>query len=170
MKKFLNVILAVIMLVALSVPCFAGVAVLSNGTRAGITDKLNFKGATVISSGNSISIDAGTLTANLSTTGTMTSSNATTIGWTLVSSANTLGTSMCTNACVFCINGQGTVGDMTVGCSVATADTCLCAGSLYFNSSLGRGFLLNRLIRRPDYNSGHWLCHLFWDIKGFYPG
>jgi hypothetical protein len=67
--------------------------------------------------------------SGITTTGTFTSSNATTLGWTIVSSANTFGTSMCTSACVFCINGQGTVGDMNIGCSNSTADTCLCAGA-----------------------------------------
>jgi len=132
MKKVFLMVCLVVGLAGLS---YAAVDVRSDSTVVGKTEKLNFVGPSVTQSGTVITVDTGTITGNtaitgnLSATGTLTLSNASTIGWTLISSANTFGTSMCTNGCVFCINGQGTVGDSLIGCDSATADKCLCAGA-----------------------------------------
>jgi hypothetical protein len=135
MKKLFVLILAAFIMIALSVKSFAEVDVKSSGSKVTTAVAVDFYGPAVTKVGGTAIVDSlaitgnQVVTGNLSTTGTFTSSNATTLGWTMVSSANTFGTSMCTNACVFCINGQGTVGDANVGCDVATADKCLCAGA-----------------------------------------
>jgi len=63
---------------------------------------------------------------NISTAGTVTSSNTSSIGWSVQSTTNTACNSVCTSACVY---GQDS-GDTKniVSCSNAIADTCVCAG------------------------------------------
>ncbi len=67
-------------------------------------------------------IGAGTHTI----TGTFTSSATSDLGWSVVAGANTACNTTCTSACVTGIDTLGTGGFL--GCAVATADFCLCAG------------------------------------------
>lgn len=61
-------------------------------------------------------------------TGTIRSTATADIGWGVVAGANTACNTTCTNACVFG-EDTGVVGTI-VGCADATADVCVCAGSI----------------------------------------
>jgi hypothetical protein len=60
-------------------------------------------------------------------TGTVRSSATADIGWSVVNAANQACNTTCTSACVVGIDTLGTGGFL--GCAVATADSCLCAGA-----------------------------------------
>lgn len=62
----------------------------------------------------------------ISNASTIKSTRTTDIGWSIVAGANTACNTTCTNACVF---GFEDTNDTIVGCTDATADKCLCAGS-----------------------------------------
>lgn len=119
MKNYLFLFLALILVSSVA---SASVNVQSNGTNLGPAQDINVVGASVSGSGPVKTLNTGVMNT------TLTISTADTIGWTVISSANTLGTSMCSNACVFCIDSSVTVADI-VGCSTAVADKCVCAGS-----------------------------------------
>ena len=58
--------------------------------------------------------------------GTIISQGTSSIGWSVVNVANQACNTTCTSACVVGIDTLGTGGFL--GCAVATADSCLCAG------------------------------------------
>lgn len=60
-------------------------------------------------------------------TGTVRSSATADIGWSVVNVANQACNTTCTSACVVGIDTLGTGGFL--GCAVATADSCICAGA-----------------------------------------
>lgn len=65
--------------------------------------------------------------SGISTNNVITSSRTTDLGWSVVAGANTACNTTCTNACVF---GEDTsVIGTVVGCTDASADLCVCAGS-----------------------------------------
>ena len=62
----------------------------------------------------------------ITTSGTITCTNASSIGWSKVAGADTACNTTCTSACVF---GQNTADMSIVACDDATADVCICAGA-----------------------------------------
>lgn len=111
----------------------------AGGTRGG---SITLAGEEV-SGGGDITYDAGTADTHIfsvagvtteiigaathTITGTFTSSATADLGWSVVAGANTACNTTCTSACVVGIDTLGTGGFL--GCAVATADFCLCAGA-----------------------------------------
>ena len=104
----------------LASPTFTGTVAFANASSTGW-----LKTATINS-------DTGTVDFgddNITTSGTIKSSNTNTIGWTFNVAANQICNTTCTNACVFGIDSEATAtSTIIVACDNAVADNCLCAG------------------------------------------